>query len=94
MIARCRDRNIPVTVNRYVWGGEHVPGELQRVRDDGRFAGFVLYETWSYTSIRGDGTWKFADAQRDAADAAKNPTWKFRVQTAEHVKKACEAHRG
>ena len=71
MIARCRQRNIPVTVNRYLpyapspetpWTAsvpdavnphlayvaanqpKHVR-EFQRVRDDGRFAGFVLYET-------------------------------------------------
>jgi hypothetical protein len=93
MVSRCRDRDIPVTVNRYVWGGEHVPGDLQRVRDDGRFAGFVLYETWSFTSIEADGTWLFADTKRDAARVAKHAAWKTRVQTAEHVKRACESLR-
>jgi hypothetical protein len=71
MIARCGERNIPVTVNRYLtyeptpetpWTAsvpdsvnphlaysasaqsKHVR-EFERVRADGRFAGFVLYES-------------------------------------------------
>lgn len=49
MIAHCRDRGLPVVVNRYVTvPGEKLPAELRRVRDDGRFDGFVFYETGDY----------------------------------------------
>ncbi len=49
MIARCREHGVPVVVNRYVTvPGEKLPAELKRVREDGRFDGFVFYETGDY----------------------------------------------
>lgn len=47
MIDRCRRRDIPVTVNRYL-NPPTLIDEYRRVRDDGRFAGFILYETASF----------------------------------------------
>ena len=43
MIARCEEKKIPLTVNRYI--NADYPAEFARVRKDGRFSGFILYET-------------------------------------------------
>ena len=87
MVAHAAARGIPVTVNRYVWDNPGLADELTRVRDDGRFAGFVLYETWSYTKINPDGTWTIADTGADENEAA-GPVAKARVRTARHVRAA------
>ena len=56
VIARCRAQNIPVTVNRYI-KPDTLTDEFQRVREDGRFAGFILYETNSFLKLLPDGEW-------------------------------------
>lgn len=49
MIARCQKRSIPICVNRYVGpAGDNLSAELQRVRADGRFCGFIFYEVNAY----------------------------------------------
>jgi hypothetical protein len=66
MIRQCREKDIPLSVNRYVLASMPAdPGvvrnesgsihadqryldEFRRVRHDGRFCGFVLYETYSF----------------------------------------------
>lgn len=53
MIARCREKGIPLTVNRYV--NANYPGEFERVRRDGRFSGFILYETASFLRFEPEG---------------------------------------
>jgi len=45
MIEACRQRNIPLVVNRYI--NDEYEAEFRRIRRDGRFDGFVLYETAS-----------------------------------------------
>jgi hypothetical protein len=54
MVARCRAKGIPVTVNRYI-RPDTLAEEFLRVRRDGRFAGFILYETCSFLKILPDG---------------------------------------
>ena len=49
MIARCEAKGIPLTVNRSI--SPNNPAEFARVRQDGRFSGFILYETASYTKF-------------------------------------------
>ncbi len=46
MIARCKEKNIPLVVNRYI--KPDYPAEFTRVRQDGRFSGFILYESADY----------------------------------------------
>lgn len=49
MIARAQRRGLPLTVNRYVeTPGAGLAGEVQRVKQDGRFQGFIFYEVASY----------------------------------------------
>ena len=55
MIARCQDKNIPVTVNRYINRTNALAEEFQRIRNDGRFAGFILYETANFLRIMANG---------------------------------------
>jgi hypothetical protein len=47
MIERCRSKRLPMTVNRYV-RADTLADEFRRIRDDGRFQGFILYETNSF----------------------------------------------
>ncbi len=53
MIERCEANGIPLTVNRYI----HPTGadEFSRARADGRFSGFILYETASYLRYDAEG---------------------------------------
>ena len=43
MIQSCRQRGMPIVVNRYL--NHDYEAEFRRVRQDGRFDGFILYET-------------------------------------------------
>lgn len=52
--ASCRAKNLPIYVNRYIKPAT-LKDEYRRVREDGRFAGFVLYEAASYTRYTPDG---------------------------------------
>lgn len=53
MISRCRANGIPLTVNRYV--NPNYVDEFKQVRADGRFCGFILYETASYLKLDESG---------------------------------------
>jgi len=53
MIARCRAKGLPMTVNRYI-RQPTLREEYRRIRDDGRFAGFILYETWAFVDFHAD----------------------------------------
>jgi len=52
MTAECAKRGIPLVVNRYV--NDNCPAEYSRVRADGRFEGFILYETATYLHFDAD----------------------------------------
>ena len=53
MIARCEQKDIPLTVNRYI--NPDYLEEFERIRHDGRFTGFVLYETATFLEFGPDG---------------------------------------
>ena len=53
MITSCEEKDIPITVNRYV--NPDYPAEFRRVRQDGRFNGFILYETATFLSFDDQG---------------------------------------
>ncbi len=56
MTARCRERNIPLTVNRYVsHGGAGLADEVDRVYRDDRLSGFIFYETCDYLKFSAAG---------------------------------------
>lgn len=50
IVTACHHREIPMCVNRYLHHDANttLPAEIQRVKQDGRFAGFIFYETASY----------------------------------------------
>ncbi len=54
LTARCREKGIPVSVNRYI-NPETLENEYLRVRRDGRFAGFIFYETCGFLKMQPDG---------------------------------------
>jgi hypothetical protein len=47
LIEHCRKKQIPITVNRYIQP-ESLADEYDQIRNDGRFAGFILYETANF----------------------------------------------
>jgi len=53
MIERCRAKGLPMTVNRYIQRST-LHEEYRRIREDGRFAGFILYETWAFVDFDAD----------------------------------------
>jgi hypothetical protein len=53
MTARCEKAGIPMTVNRYI--NPNYPAEFDRVRNDGRFSGFILYETANFLKFDEQG---------------------------------------
>jgi hypothetical protein len=53
MIARCQEKGIPLTVNRYIHPTS--ADEFDRTRRDGRFSGFIMYETASYLGFDAEG---------------------------------------
>ena len=53
MIERCRKKGIPLTVNRYIRPSS--ADEFDRVRNDSRFSGFIVYETASFLQFQADG---------------------------------------
>lgn len=53
MTESCAAKGIPLAVNRYIQ--PNTAEEYERVREDGRFAGFILYETASYLKYDAQG---------------------------------------
>jgi len=53
MTASCEEKGIPLAVNRYV--NPNCPEEFRQVRQDGRFSGFILYETASFLRFNEKG---------------------------------------
>jgi hypothetical protein len=51
MVASCRKSGIPVTVNKYLWEPEQLHNQVLTVKQDGRFSGFILYETASFLKL-------------------------------------------
>ena len=51
IITRCQAKGLPMTINRYVaqgFAGSKLTDELQRFHQDGRFSGFIFYETYEF----------------------------------------------
>ena len=68
IIAVCRQRKIPICVNRYVGtAGANLPHEMDRVAQDGRFSGFIFYETCSFLKFDISGCSIAAPAVQEAA---------------------------
>jgi hypothetical protein len=87
MIETCRQGGVPVTVNRYVWANRALPAEFKRVLEDGRFSGFVLYETWAYMQFMRDGHCVMAGGeQRPSPQMA---LWEHKIETSLLVQEVC-----
>jgi hypothetical protein len=59
VVERCRRNAISVTFNQYIdrsgTKGSDVPEQVKRVRADGRFSGFILYETANFLRFDAQG---------------------------------------
>lgn len=63
MISRCRERNIPIVVPRYIHGRENFPytREFDEILKDTRLSGFQLYETSSFLRLDARGQWQWVE---------------------------------
>ncbi len=56
IIEACRARGLPVVWNRYLsQAGNNLSAELKFIRYDGRFSGFILYETYDFVRFHEQG---------------------------------------
>jgi uncharacterized lipoprotein YddW (UPF0748 family) len=55
MITACKEHAIPMCVNRYLSAPDQLPTEAERVYRDGRFSGFIFYETAAYLKFDKSG---------------------------------------
>jgi hypothetical protein len=56
VLEACQARQLPITWNRYIgFAGDHLAQEALRIRQDGRFSGFILYETSAYIQLDAQG---------------------------------------
>ncbi len=55
LIRRCGNKGIPITVNRYIDRSPDLAGEFSQVKTDGRFSGFILYETYNFLQFKTGG---------------------------------------
>ena len=78
--AACRAQGIPIHFNRYINAGD--AGRLMRdvdvIKADTRFDGYIFYETCTYIAYNPDGTCSFrvrpvAEAMRHAGGSAQQP---------------------
>jgi hypothetical protein len=73
IIDHCRKRGLPITVNRYIHA-DSLPAEVRQVFGDGRFAGFILYETSSFLRLDADGQWSLTvPGIEELADDMRHP---------------------
>jgi hypothetical protein len=55
LIRRCKNKGIPITVNRYIDRSPDLADEFSQVKTDGRFSGFILYETFNFLQFKTGG---------------------------------------
>lgn len=56
VLAACQKQGLPVTFNRYLsFAGAKLPEEVARVQKDGRFRGFIFYETYDFIRFAPNG---------------------------------------
>ncbi|MBN2294488.1 MAG: hypothetical protein JXM70_18815 [Pirellulales bacterium] len=55
----CKAKGIPIHYNRYVGRNSHIMKEIDIIRNDPRFAGFIFYEVCAYINYNKDGTTSF-----------------------------------
>jgi hypothetical protein len=56
IIETCRARGLRVVWNRYLaQAANNLPAELEAIRKDGRFSGFILYETYDFVRFHEGG---------------------------------------
>lgn len=91
MIAACNDKGIPLTVNQYISGRAGLTDEVRRVRDDGRFAGFVFYEVWHYMRALSDGSFVIATKPEHTDEHEMQSYREHRARTGRYVQAAMAA---
>jgi len=94
MVEVCAKHDVPVTVNRYVWCNAGLLDELKRALHDGRFSGFVLYETWSFMGFTPDGECGMVGTEQPVTSKDSPQLWQRRAETSTYVQQVCRYWRG
>lgn len=59
VLEACQKKSLPITFNRYLSGaGDKLPQEIDRIRKDGRFSGFILYENYNFIRFGANGSYE------------------------------------
>ncbi len=85
MIERCCARNIPLSVNRYVWANENLIDEFQKVYNNEKFSGFILYETWSFVDFLKNGNCRISLPEFEPVARIPEELWKSKALTGKMV---------
>ena len=86
MIARCEEKGIPLTVNRNI--NSNYAAEFTRLREDGRFSGFIIYGTGHCIRFDEEGGCYF---ETDPALIAQYP---FLAGFSDYVAEVCRLMKG
>jgi len=90
MIQACNKKNIPLSVNRYVWNNDELANEFLRIFNDHRFSGFILYETWSFIEFEKNGNCRISLPEYEPVVRMPDELWKAKSNTGRNVKKVLE----
>jgi hypothetical protein len=69
VISECEKRGIPINYNRYIQRTEKYMRELEKVRSDGRFQSFIVYEVSTF--LKSDEAGGIIDKKPDLTDAIR-----------------------
>lgn len=76
MLTVCKENSLPVTFNRYLsHAGKKLPGEVTRVQNDGRFSGFILYETYDFIRFAPNGVCSLS-GRPEVVESLRSTTFK------------------
>lgn len=89
MITACQARGIPISVNRYVWANPGLLDEFRRVHEDGRFSGFVLYETWAFTRFTREGGCLILGREPGVMSKDAPDVWRNKCEAGAMVRQVC-----
>ncbi len=85
MIEKCFEKNIPLSVNRYVWSDENLVDEFDRVYRNKKFSGFILYETWSFIDFLKDGNCRISSPGFEPVVNMPQELWNAKANTGKYV---------
>ncbi len=86
MIEKCFEKDIPLSVNRYVWANENLIDEFHKVYASKKFKGFIFYETWSFIDFMKDGNCRISSPEYEPVVNLPEEVWRTKAITGKMLK--------